>query len=113
MTIGIDILAMVQHFLGWYCDGYHPARARWARRACALRALGLLLADGALTVERGKTRKLVLFTKAAETPVRKVKKSYLRWEMYGLSEGYKQAVDQNWGCMAKIGFFGQKWRFWA
>ena len=33
---------------------YYPARAR-ARRACALRVLGLLLADGAPTVGRGKT----------------------------------------------------------
>ena len=35
----------------------YPARAQsaWAQRACALRALGLLLADGALTVRRGKT----------------------------------------------------------
>ena len=33
---------------------YYPARAR-ARRACALRALGLLLADGAPTVGWGKT----------------------------------------------------------
>ena len=28
--------------------------------------------------------------------------------MKGLSEGYKWAVDQNWGGMAKIGFFGPK-----
>ena len=36
---------------------YYPARARSARarRACALRALGLLLADGAPTVGWGKT----------------------------------------------------------
>ena len=34
-------------------------------------------------------------------------------KMNGLSEGYKWAIDQNWGCMAKIGFFGQKLRFWA
>ena len=34
-------------------------------------------------------------------------------EMGGLSEGYKQAIDQNWGCMAKIGFLGQKPKFWA
>ena len=35
----------------------YPAHARnaRARRACALRALGLLLADGAPTVGRGKT----------------------------------------------------------
>ena len=47
------------------CDYYHnyhyyyyyPARARsaQARRACALRALGLLLADTAPTVGGGKT----------------------------------------------------------
>ena len=36
----------------------YQARAR-ARRACALRALGLLLADGAPTVGRGKTFWLV------------------------------------------------------
>ena len=28
--------------------------------------------------------------------------------MNGLSEGYERAVDQNWGHMAKIGFFWQK-----
>ena len=33
-------------------DKFYPARAR---RACTLRALGLLLADGAPTVEGGKT----------------------------------------------------------
>ena len=33
--------------------------------------------------------------------------------MNGLSEGYKWAVDQNWGCMAKIGFFDEKPRFRA
>ena len=32
-----------------------PARSARARRACALRALGLLLADGAPTVGWGKT----------------------------------------------------------
>ena len=38
-------------------DEVKEARVRrpWARRACALKALGLLLADGALTVGRGKT----------------------------------------------------------
>ena len=35
---------------------FYPARARsaWARRACALRAQGLLLADGAPTMGRGR-----------------------------------------------------------
>ena len=47
------------------------------------------------------------------TPERKVEKWLPRQEMNGLSEGYKQAVDQNWGRMAKIGFFGPKPRFWA
>ena len=41
-----------------------------------------------------------------------VKKSLSRWEMNGLSEGYKRVVDQNWGRMANIGVFGQKPRFW-
>ena len=40
-----------------YMIMHYPARARSARarRACALRALGLLLADGAPTVGGGKT----------------------------------------------------------
>ena len=33
--------------------------------------------------------------------------------MNDLSEGYKRAVDQNWGHMANIGFFGQKPRLRA
>ena len=33
--------------------------------------------------------------------------------MNRLSEGYKRAVDQNWGCMAKIGFSGQKTDIWG
>ena len=35
------------------------------------------------------------FTETAVTPERKVKKSFPRWEMNGLSEGYKRAIDQN------------------
>ena len=53
------------------------------------------------------------FTKTAVTPERKVEKSIPRWEMNGHSEAYKWVIDQNWGCMAKMGFFGQKPRFWA
>ena len=53
------------------------------------------------------------FTKTAVTLEWKVGKSIPRWEMNGLSEGYKWVIDQNWGHMAKIGFFGQKPRFWA
>ena len=33
------------------------------------------------------------FTETAVTPERKVKKWLSRWEMNGLSEGYKRAVD--------------------
>ena len=33
--------------------------------------------------------------------------------MNGLPEGYKRAVDQNWGGMAKIGFLDQKPKFLA
>ena len=43
--------------VGLVTKNYYPARARStrARRACALRALGLLLADGTPTVGGGKT----------------------------------------------------------
>ena len=55
----------------------HEARAR---KACALRALGLLLADGAPTVGRGKTfwrvNRIFFFTKTAVTPEHKVEKSF-------------------------------------
>ena len=37
----------------------------------------------------------------------KVEKLFPRWEMNGHSEGYKQAVDQNWSHMAKIGFLAK------
>ena len=76
--------------------------------ARALRALGLLLADGAPTVGRGKTltgQPFFFFTKTAVTSERKVKKMIPRWEMNRHSEGYKWVIDQNWGRMAIIGFF--------
>ena len=61
------IVTTLRACAAWYClaaaaashnNNYHnphhnPARA--GGRACTLRALGLLLADGALTVGRGKT----------------------------------------------------------
>ena len=53
------------------------------------------------------------FTKTAVTPKRKVEKLIQRWEMNGLYEGYKWVINQNWGRMAKIGFLGQKPKFWA
>ena len=57
---------------------YYPARAR-ARRACALRALGLLLYS-----RKGEdflTGQLNFFREAAVTPERKVEKSFPRWEI--------------------------------
>ena len=48
------------------------------------------------------------FTKMAVTRERKVEKLLPRWEMNSLSEDYKRAIDQNWGRMAKIRFFGKK-----
>ena len=42
------------------------------------------------------------FTETAVTPEQKVEKLLPRWEMNGLSQGYKRAVDQNWGRMAKM-----------
>ena len=62
-----------------------------ARRACALRALGLLLADGAPTVGRVKTfwrvNRFFFFTKTAVTPERKVEKSFPRSEINCHAEG--------------------------
>ena len=48
------------------------------------------------------------FSKTAITRKRKVEKLIPRLEMNRLSERYKQAVDHNWGCMAKSGFFWPK-----
>ena len=53
------------------------------------------------------------FRETAVTPEQKVEKTIPRWEMNHHSEGYKWVIDQNWGRMTKIGFFGQKPRFWA
>ena len=59
------------------------------------------------------TTQSFFFTKTAITRERKVEKSLPTWEMNSLSEGYKWAIDQNWGCIAKIGFLDQKPRFGA
>ena len=70
----------------------NPARARSARarRACALRALGLLLADGTPTGGRGEdflSRQPDFFTETAVTSERKVEKSFPRWEINRHVEG--------------------------
>ena len=60
------------------------ARSARARRACALRALGLLLADGTPRGGRGEdffSRQLDFFTETAVTLERKVEKSFPRWEI--------------------------------
>ena len=105
----------------WLCEEIFSCHSRWKlSRNCpcspfvpTLKALGLLLADGALTVggEDFLTRQPGFFTQTAVARKQKVEKWLPRWEMNGLSEGYKPAVDQNWGRMADIGFFGQKPRF--
>ena len=88
------------------------------RTPLSLRALGLLLAGSASTVQWGGGRLFdasanFFFTKTAITRKQKEEKLILRWEMNRLSEGYKRTIEQNWGRMAKIGFLGQKPRFWA
>ena len=60
------------------------------RRACALRALGLLLADGTPTGGRGEdflSRQPDFFTETAVTSERKVEKSFPRWEINRHVEG--------------------------
>ena len=64
-----------------YVESY-PARA--------LRALGLLLADGTPTGGRGEdflNRQPNFFTETAVTPERKVEKSFPRWEINRHVEG--------------------------
>ena len=89
----------------------YPAHAR-----SALRALGLLLADGALGLflADGAWGGGRLFDASTGFYYEKGHNSGTKSrKMKGLSEGYKPAVDQNWGCMAKFGFFGPKPRFRA
>ena len=68
----------------------YPARTRStrARRACALRALGLLLADGATTVGRGR-----LFDRSAGF-------------FYGKKLDFGPQNGQNWHFRPNIGIFG-------
>ena len=47
------------------------------------------------------------FTETAVTPERKVKKSFPRSEINRHAKGKKWVIEQNWGRLAKIGFFGQ------
>ena len=55
-------------------------------QARALRALGLLLADGTPTVGF-LSRQPYFFTETAVTPERKVEKSFPRWEINRHAEG--------------------------
>ena len=76
-----------------------------------LRALRQLLADSSLRVGRGKTFWRVghvLFYENGHNSGTKGQKIYQMWKMNRLSEVYKRAVDQNWGCMAKIRISGPK-----
>ena len=66
------------------------ARSTRAGRACALRALGLLLADGTPTGGRGEdflSHQPDFFTETAVTSERKVEKSFPRWEINRHIEG--------------------------
>ena len=65
--------------------------------AHALKALGLLLADGAPTVGGGRlfdASAVFFFTETAVTRKRKVEKLIPRYEMDRRSEGYKRAGDK-------------------
>ena len=48
------------------------------------------------------------FTETAETPERKVGKSFPRWEINRRVEGSSWVINENLGRMAKIGFFWPK-----
>ena len=79
-----------------------PARALSARAVTGRRWGGGSLFD---------TSTRLFFTKTAVAQERKVEKLLPRWEGNDLSEGYKRVIDQNWGRITKIGYFGQKPRF--
>ena len=72
--------------------------------AHAVRGLGLLLADMALTVGWGKTFWRVsrfFFTKNTVTRKQKVEKLTPRCDMECNSKGYKRAIVKIWGHIAK------------
>ena len=90
--INLIVVQQIRIFYGQAGRKGYPACARsaLARRACALRALGLLLADGTPTGERGEdflTGQPDFFTETAVTPERKVEKSFPRWEISRHVEG--------------------------
>ena len=81
--IFFDIIQPNEKRWHWRCHNLFIQPVYRAQRACALRAPGLLLADSALTVGRGKTFWRVgqlFFTKTAITRKRKVVKLFSRWE---------------------------------
>ena len=83
------------------CGLYFPARA--------LRALGLLLADGTPTGGRGEdflSRRPDFFTETAVTPERKVEKSFPMWKLTVMPRAKN-------GSSTKIGVVWQKSDFWA
>ena len=75
------------------CSAKHVDLQQWQvcdYPARALRALGLLLADGTPTGGRGEdflNRQPNFFTETAVTPERKVEKSFPRWEINRHVEG--------------------------
>ena len=85
MLLGITFLLDWGEPLPWAeCKSTFPNPAR------ALRALGLLLADGTPTGGRGEdflSRQPDFFTETAVTPERKVEKLFPRWEINPHVEG--------------------------
>ena len=82
MVMSSILAALILHSFIKQNLKYYPARA--------LRALGLLLADGTPTGGRGEdflSRQLDFFTETAVTPERKVEKSFPRWEINRHVEG--------------------------
>ena len=78
----IFLISMFESNLHFLKMPFYPARA--------LRALGLLLADGTPTGGRGEdflNRQPNFFTETAVTPERKVEKSFPRWEINRHVEG--------------------------
>ena len=85
---GVDEVLYTDLFL-FFAQGCHTVSS-FFYPARALRALGLLLADGTPTGGRGEdflSRQPDFFTETAVTPERKVEKSFPRWEINRHAEG--------------------------
>ena len=84
--------------------------------ARALRALGLLLADGIPQVEGGRLFEPsagFFYGNSCNSGTESRKNRFQGGKLTVMSRAKKWVINENWGRMAKIGFLGQKLKFLA